>query len=314
VELIPHVRRLQVLDSIASCGSFSGAADALQMTQSAVSQHVATLERAMDMPLIERGTRPVQLTDAGFALVRHARALLARISNAEQELGEITGRRRGRLRFGSFPTALATFIPAALARFQRQHADVALTVTDDHLQRLLPRIDDGELDLAIIYEHQALPEISSRRYDRVHLLDDTYQAVLPPGHRLARSGHDVSLADLAQEIWVGGGPASAWFRIVRHTCRAAGFDPRVTLTTDDNVAVQAFAAAGLGVAVIPGLATAHALPHVEVRPIRGLAPVRRIWAVRPPDPFCPAAARAMIDILQLTATPGRRHPQAVTAG
>jgi DNA-binding transcriptional LysR family regulator len=91
VELIAHVRRLQVLDSIAACGSFSGAADALQMTQSAVSQHVATLERAMDLPLIERGTRPVQLTDAGFALVRHARALIARIGNAEQELGEITG-------------------------------------------------------------------------------------------------------------------------------------------------------------------------------------------------------------------------------
>ena len=72
-----------MLESIADCGSFSGAADALQLTQSAVSQHVATLERAMDLPLIERGTRPVQLTDAGFALVRHARALIARIGNAE---------------------------------------------------------------------------------------------------------------------------------------------------------------------------------------------------------------------------------------
>ena len=297
-----------MLESVAACGSFSGAADALQLTQSAVSQHVAALERAMDLPLIERGTRPVQLTDAGFALVRHARALLARLGNAEQELGEITGRRQGRLRFGSFPTALATFVPAALARFQQQHADVALSVIDDHLQRLLPRLDDGELDLAIIYDHQALPEISSRQYDRVHLLDDTFQAVLPRGHRLARSGHDVSLAELAGETWVGGGPASTWFRIVRHTCRAAGFDPCVALTTDDNVAVQAFVAAGLGVAVIPGLAVAHSMPHVEIRPIRGPAPVRRIWAARPHDPFCPRAARAMIDTLKLAANPavGRR--------
>jgi DNA-binding transcriptional LysR family regulator len=139
---------------------------------------------------------------------------------------------------------------------------------------------------------------------RVPLFDDIFQAVLPRGHRLARSGHDVSLTDLAGESWIGGGPASAWFRIVRHTCRAAGFDPRVALTTDDNVAVQAFAAAGLGVAVIPGLAIAHALPDVKVRPIRGLAPVRRIWAARPHDPFCPAAAHAMIETLQLTVAPG----------
>jgi DNA-binding transcriptional LysR family regulator len=85
----------------------------------------------------------------------------------------------------------------------------------------------------------------------------------------------------------------------------------VALTTDDNMAVQAFAAAGLGVAVIPGLAIAHALPHVEVRPIRGLAPVRHIWAARPHDPFCPAAARAMIDTLQLTVTSGAaaRRPE-----
>jgi DNA-binding transcriptional LysR family regulator len=304
VELIGHVRRLQVLESIAACGSFSAAAEALQMTQSAVSQHVAALERAMDLPLIERGTRPVQLTDAGFALVRHARALMARIGNAEQELGEISGRRHGRLRFGGFPTALATFVPAALARFQRRYADVSLTVIDDHLQRLLPRLDDGELDLAIIYDHQALPEISSRGYDRVHLFDDTFQAVLPRGHRLARSGHDVSLTELAGETWVGGGPASAWFRIVRHTCRNAGFDPRVSLTTDDNVAVQAFVAADLGVAVIPGLAVTHPLPQVEVRPIRGLAPVRRIWAVRPQDPFCSRATRAMIDTLQFTVRTG----------
>jgi DNA-binding transcriptional LysR family regulator len=255
----------------------------------------------MDLLLIERGTRPVQLTEAGFALVRHTRALIARISTAEQELGEISGRRHGRLRFGSFPTALATFIPPALARFQQQHPDVSLTVIDDHLQRLLPRLDAGELDLAIIYEHQALPEISSRQYDRVHLLDDTFRAVLPPGHRLARSGHDISLTELAGQTWIGGGPASTWFRIVRHTCRAAGFDPRVALTTDDNVAVQAFAAAGLGVAVIPGLAVTHALPQVEVRTIRGLAPVRSIWAARPHDPFCPPAARAMISTLQLIA-------------
>jgi DNA-binding transcriptional LysR family regulator len=65
------------------------------------------------------------------------------------------------------------------------------------------------------------------------------------------------------------------------------------------MAVQAFAAAGLGVAVIPGLAAAHSLPHVEVQP----APVRRLWAARPHDPFCPRPARAMIDTVKLTAKP-----------
>src|SRR6478736_1097465 len=113
------VRRLRVLSEVAAHGSFSAAGEALTLTQSAVSQHVAALEREVGLPLVERGTRPVQLTDAGFALTRHAAGIFARLDGAEQELAEIAGRRHGRLRFGCFPTVLATLMPPAFARFRR---------------------------------------------------------------------------------------------------------------------------------------------------------------------------------------------------
>ncbi len=124
------VRRLRVLSEIAARGSFTAAADALSLTQSAVSQHIAALEREIGTPVVERGSRPVALTEAGHALTRHATAILARLDGAEQELGEIAGRRRGRLRFGSFPTALATLAPRAFAHFRRRHPAVTLTVVD----------------------------------------------------------------------------------------------------------------------------------------------------------------------------------------
>jgi molybdate transport repressor ModE-like protein len=166
------VRRLRVLSKVAACGSFSAAADALQLTQSAVSQHVAALEREIGLPLVERGTRPGELTDAGHALTRHAAGVFARLDVAEQELEEIAGRRRGRLRLGSVPTALATFVPTAFRRFRRRHGDVTLTVVDDPLQRLVPRLEAGELDLAVIYEHPSLPEIARLDLERTPLLDD----------------------------------------------------------------------------------------------------------------------------------------------
>ena len=122
------VRRLRVLSEVAARGSFSAAAAALRLTQSAVSQHVAALEREVGLPLVERGTRPVELTEAGHALTRHATGIFARLDGAEQELGEIARRRHGRLRFGSFPTALATLVPPAYARFRRRHPEVTLTV------------------------------------------------------------------------------------------------------------------------------------------------------------------------------------------
>ena len=164
------VRRLRVLSQVAAQGSFSAAADTLGMTQSAVSQHIAALEREIGLPVVRRGTRPVELTEAGSALTRHATGILARLETAEQELAEIAERRRGRLRFGAFPTVLGTLMPAAFARFRRLQPDVRLTVVDDHLHRLVPRLESGELDLAVIYDHEALPDVGAGKFERAPLL------------------------------------------------------------------------------------------------------------------------------------------------
>src|SRR6185312_4444397 len=137
------VRRLQVLVEVDRCGSFSAAALALGMSQPAVSQHVAALERAVGLALVERGSRPVALTEAGHALVGHARGVLQRVDAAEQELGELAGRRRARLRLGGFPTALATLVPGVLAEYGRLRPEVSLSVVGDHMQRLLPRLHAG---------------------------------------------------------------------------------------------------------------------------------------------------------------------------
>lgn len=298
MELIGHVRGIRVLCEVAARGSFSAAAEALGLTQSAVSQHVAALERQIGLPLVERGIRPAALTEAGHALVRHGTVINTRLDSAEQELDEIAGRRGSRLRFGSFPTALATFVPAAIARLRSRRPALALTVVDDHLQGLVPRLSNGELDLAVIYDHEVLHESGRSVGGRAHLFDDTFQAVLPRGHHSAAGGGAVDLADLAGEVWVGGRPGSAWFSIVRHSCRALGFDPRVSLTSDDYRAVQAFVAAGLGVAVIPGLAVARPPAGVEVRRIRAGAPVRQISVAFPDTAFQPPVVHDMIAILE----------------
>src|SRR5918996_882710 len=97
------VRRMRVLREVAACGSFSSAAAALNFTQSAISQHVAALEREAGTQLVERGRRGVRLTDAGRVLVAHADAILARIDSAEEELAALAGLRGGGLRVVSVP-------------------------------------------------------------------------------------------------------------------------------------------------------------------------------------------------------------------
>ena len=120
------VRRMKVLQEVAARGSFSAAAEALSFTQSAISQHVAALERETGTQLVERGPRGVRPTEAGRALVSHADVILARIEDAEEELAAIAGLRGGRLRLACFQSAGATLVPRAVAEFRGRHPGVDL--------------------------------------------------------------------------------------------------------------------------------------------------------------------------------------------
>src|SRR5437588_290987 len=122
------VRRMRVLREVAARGSFSAAAEALNFTQSAVSQQVAALERESRTKLVERDPRGIRLTEAGEALVAHADAIIARLDDAEQELAAIAGLRGGRLRLASFQSAGATLVPRALGEFHSRYPNVELSV------------------------------------------------------------------------------------------------------------------------------------------------------------------------------------------
>jgi DNA-binding transcriptional LysR family regulator len=291
-------RRLRVLREVAARGSFSAAATALAFTQSAVSQQVAALERETGTRLVERGVRPVRLTDAGRALMAHTEAVLARLDEAEQELGELAGLRRGRLRLASFPTAIATLVPRAVAEFRRRHPDIDLTVVDDHHQGVLRRLARWELDLALVYDHASLPE-PEVPVERSHLLDDPFDLVVPNGHPLA-GRTSAALEELAGETWIGGTPHGAYASIVLHSCRAAGFEPRVVFGSDDYNAVQAFVAVGLGVAALPQLALLFVRPGLRRVPLT-TPPVRHITAARLAASHRSVATASMLTMLKETA-------------
>src|SRR5688572_28838690 len=180
------VRRLRVLREVARQGSFSGAAQALSFTQSAISQHVAALEREAGASLVERGSRGVRLTDAGRALVAHADAIVARLDDAEQELAAIAGLRGGRLRLVSFPSAGAALVPDAIARFNLRYPEVDLRLAEAEPYDSLPGLGSGEYDLGVVYDYKTpFGEESPAGLERVHLLDDVLHAAVPHDHPLA---------------------------------------------------------------------------------------------------------------------------------
>jgi DNA-binding transcriptional LysR family regulator len=147
-----NVGRLRVLSEVARRGSFSAAADALSYTQSAVSQQIAGLEAETGMSLLERRPRGVRLTSAGRTLVEHTEGILSRLQAAEEELSAIAGLRGGELRMASFPTAGATLMPVAIARFRASYPEVRLTLAEGEPEEIAPRLRAGEFDLALLFE------------------------------------------------------------------------------------------------------------------------------------------------------------------
>ena len=307
------VRRMRVLKEVAAQRSFSAAAEKLGYTQSAVSQQIAALEREAGSILIERHPRGIRLTDAGEALVRHADKILARLAEAEAELEAIAGLRGGRLRLGSFPTAGATLMPRAIAQFSSRHPAVELSLVEAEPDESLPRLKAGELDLILVDDSPAPDADDDVEY--VHLLDDPLHLVLPVDHPLV-SRRRIRIEDLAAEPWIQGTQICACTRQAQIACSNAGFEPRVAYQSDDFQVVQGLVAAGVGVALIPGLALVSERPDVVIRPIGSKPPVRKITAATLANGYRSPAVTEMLEILTTIAADydAASAPKLVAAG
>ena len=291
---------VRVLVALDGAESFSAAAAALGITQSAVSQHVATLERHVGLELVTRGSRPVELTRAGRVLAEHGAAVADRLTEAQRDLDALAGRHHRHLRVGGFPTALATVVPRAIRQVAAAVPDARIDIVDDHLQGLLPRLLERRLDVCLVFDDPSAPTLpgADRGIELTTLFTDSYRLLVPGGHRLAKRAAAPRLTELADERWVGGTPSSTWFSTTRTACRAVGFEPNVALTSDDYLAVQSFVAAGLGIAVVPGLVAARRIPGVVARELSGGAPARVVGVARPMSAFRPHASDAMIEALR----------------
>lgn len=285
-----------MLAEVARRGSFSAAADALYMSQSAVSQQVATLEREVGMPLVQRTSEGPKLTDAGSALVGHAEVAVARLEEAEHELSAIAGLSGGELHIASFPTASAVLLLPAVREFSEAHPGVRLFITDAEPEDALPGLRAADIDLVLDLEYSSLPLPEERDLERRLLVTEAMHLALPRDHPLAGRS-PVRLVELADEPWLSGLRPSSCGEVIVQACRDAGFDPRIAFESDDYGVLQGYVAAGLGFTLLPDMALPTLHPDVVVRPTRPEAPTRRVWAATRAKGARSAATEAMVETL-----------------
>jgi DNA-binding transcriptional LysR family regulator len=289
-------RRLMTFRAVAHARSFSRAAEQMSLTQPSVSHQIALLETEIGVRLLDRGRGGLRLTEAGAVLLEHADQVAWRLELAETQLASLAGQRREHIRLGAFPTALASFVPSAVARLRLAHDDLRVRLGEVTPSNLEARLLGGDFDVAISYQDATTERRELRGAERIDLMPDTFLIGLPPEHRLAGPTAPISLKELAEDDWI---LASTEGFLVQ-ACREVGFEPRVVAITSEPLATRGLILRGIGVGWVPSLLVGD-YAGVAIRPVR--EPVRRrdIYALLPPGDRHPRA-RQVIDALVETAT------------
>ncbi|HEU5110997.1 MAG TPA: LysR family transcriptional regulator, partial [Micromonosporaceae bacterium] len=170
---------LRALHAVARTGSIHAAAQALHLTNSAVSQRLTKLERDVGQVLLERHGRGVRLTDAARLLVDHAEQILSLVDTAQAALEHHRGAVTGRMSIAAFATAGRGLLPRALADLREHHPQLQLEFHELEPDVSIPLVLRGDLDLAIAQDWFNVPLELSAEVRRAGLLDDVLDLALP---------------------------------------------------------------------------------------------------------------------------------------
>ena len=240
------LRQLSYFVAVAEEGQFTRGAARVSVAQPAVSSQIRGLERELGEALFVRGPREVSLTEAGEALLPHARAALAAAQRGRDSITSLRGMLRGRLRVGVSKPIDRRLIEA-LGAFHRAHPAIEILLSEQHNEPLVRGVRDGEIDAAVIgMPGGALPpQITSR----VIAVEPLVVAVRHGDPLSARKS--VTLARLRDRQMVTLTHGSGLRSVLEAACRKAGFAPRISAETGELESLLELASQGLGVAILP---------------------------------------------------------------
>jgi len=245
---------------VAESGSFSRSAATLGLSQPAVSARIKHLEEVLGVTLFHRTSRRVAISESGERLRIRLERTMSELRGLLKEFDAEAGLRKGRIRIGASPSIASSFLPTALAQFNKRWPEIEISLQDDFYGRDLERLAKGDVDFAVIPFDQSTEQF---RFER--LLRDSFTPIVPKGHKLA-SKKRVTLADLAKEPLVTVPPESAAWATLKAAFGKAGLEFHPHFQTQSALSVVAMVRAGMGVGFLTRLGQAQILTN-DVTPL-----------------------------------------------
>lgn len=232
--------------AIAELGTFTAGAQRVHVTQAAISMQVRQLENELGAKLFIRAPRRVILTEAGEQLLHRARQILREHDAAVDEIAELAGAERGRLRVGSASAMVTTdVLPKLLKEVRKKHSRAEITVASGTSESLVQQILAGELDLAFV----SLP-VEARGINTERLSQDQLVAIASPRHRLANQ-RTISAYTLAGEKLILGERGGNTRRLIDQFFAQAGVNLQVSMELSRQAAIRRMVEEDMGVGIVP---------------------------------------------------------------
>ncbi|MDT0486902.1 LysR family transcriptional regulator [Streptomyces doebereineriae] len=304
------LRKLRVLRELSRLGTVGAAAQALHLTPQAVSQQIATLGKELGVQLTEPAGRRLRLTAAARIVLRHTDAVFEQVEQMQAELAAHQSGECGQVAVAGFSTTLSALILPAVVRLKQQRPMLRTVLAEADPPESFAMLHRGETDVVISADTVRSPGGEGARFHRVPLCEDPFDVALPDGHRLADKP-GLRLADLADETWIFA-TTGMCHDIGVAACTAAGFIPQESHAIGDWDATLSAVQVGLGVALVPRLASPAPRSGVTIRAFTSLPPCRQVFAaVREGSQESPEIA-AVLGVLREVATETVRqeHPEA----
>jgi DNA-binding transcriptional LysR family regulator len=294
------LRQIDAFLEVVRRGTVSRAAEALNVTQPALTARLHALERELGQPLFARSGRGVRLTDAGRAFLPHAERVAMAVADGREAVESLSTGRAGKLVIGATGSVCSYVLPRILKRFRAEHPRVELIVRTGHSEQVLELVLSEAVELAIVRELRH-PDIQV-----TPLYEDELTLVTHSAHPFVGRGA-VTLAEVVAEGLVLFDRASSYYELTHALFTGAGVTPRTLMELDNFEAAKKMLEEGLGVALLPKVAVARELEQGQLAevPISDAGPVhRRMVAIRRADVGPPGGiARAFLELLREMTVP-----------
>jgi len=287
------IRQVEYVLGVVDAGTFTGAAQALHVSQPSLSQGVARLERELGVALFERLGRRVVLTAAGEALLEPARQALRAIETAQAAVAAVAGLTGGHLDVVCLPTLAVDPVAGLVGAFRRAHPQITVRVTEpEDPETLAAFVRAGSCEIGVT----EIPVTTGSDLQTQPLAAQEYLAVLAAGTKPAvMTSPVVTIEQLAEWPLVTTPPGTSTRRQLEEAFALAGLTPDIAVETSHREMIVPLVLAGAGAALLPeplarDAAARGARAHPLVPPV-----IRQVGVVHRPGPMSPAA-RAFLTI------------------